>query len=190
MFKLPALPRKLMPIRHAAIEHALTGAPVPPDLHLLEGWLEIDGWDALLAAWDGEVVAMKLDELELNDRQVRECLDLGPRKRVTDDMRVQCAREMLERRREHDECFGVSVHPYPMRRRDGRSAILGCTVEIQGQAGAAAQWHGVFRTAEDFRNSLRRSGYWATDEADRLDTVILQQWERPKRLGKRKSRPS
>jgi hypothetical protein len=56
MLNPPSLPRKLVPIRQAAIEHALTGAPLPGDLHLLQEWLELDGWDALLAAWKEEVV--------------------------------------------------------------------------------------------------------------------------------------
>lgn len=188
MCKPPSLPRKFIPIRQAAIEHALTGAPVPVGLPLLQEWLELDGWQALLAAWDDEVVAFQVGELELTDERAREELDLGPRERVTDAMRIQCARGILQWHQEHDECFGVSVHPYPLRSRDGKSAILGCTVQIEGQGGPAAQWHGVFRTAHDFRKHLRRKDYWASDEEDRLDAVILKQWQRPHETAKRKPR--
>ncbi|MBL0390108.1 hypothetical protein JJ685_03020 [Ramlibacter monticola] len=151
-------------------------------MHLLEKWLEEDGWDLLGAAWEaeGEVVALPVGALELTDSRVRDDLDLEGAASITDTMRIQCGRSQLSP--EFDEGHGVCVFPFLMRDRHGQSAVLGCTALLMGQAGTYAEWHGLFRTVHDFRDRLRGQGYWLNDEDDLLDGALLAHWERPKKV--------
>jgi hypothetical protein len=47
---------------------------------------------------------------------------------------------------------------FPLQDGNERSAILGLTVEVRGQAGAVPVWHGAFRTRDAFYESLRERG--------------------------------
>jgi hypothetical protein len=187
--KKSELPRELFPARDAAIEHAVAGTR-PPDrvLRGLEEWLTGEGWHALVEDWD-DLMALRFCALtlEFDDHNLRSREELEPATKVGDDMRLRYARSLMDRAMEREDgCMCPSMHAYRMEKEDGKSAVIGCTFEIWGQAGPHAEWHGVFATEEKFRDHLRRSGYWPTDELDALDdATILGMWRGPRGVPRR-----
>ena len=190
MTKIPELPQELWAVRDAAIEYALTDAPLPANFDLLTEWLEGDGWDALLAAWedDGELYAIKLKEKSLDrfcDSELRYDLDLVQGDVVTDAMRVQFAREQIDAL-EEDTTESPSVVSYKVTRQDGKSAVIGCTIEVHGQGGPVLFGHGVFRTKELFFKHLSESGLVLSQDLASLDDpAILAFWQYEKKKTKK-----
>lgn len=66
-------------------------------------------------------------------------------------MRVKYARDEIVRAFFDEDGFvNPSVHGYRLEREDGKSAIIGITVQIHGQGGPVPVWQGVFATQELF----------------------------------------
>ncbi len=175
------LPIELQPIGDALVEHALRGAPFPADFEKLEAWLEVEGWEDLIADL-GDEYALKLDNLaEYNffDDQLRDHLEIGEGEKVTDSLRVRYARQLIATGLQGDDGYlFVSVHSYPLIHRDGREAILGCSVETPGQAGDVVVCHGAFPSRREFCAALAASGYLLLSEVESLtDSMILELWK-------------
>ena len=113
------LPRRLWPIRDAEISHALTGSPLPKNLRLLQEWLESDGWDALIEAWDDDAAGIDLKSLArhaFSDTELRHSRWLTSRKHrsevITDDVRVRYARDLVDGHISEVEHGSASDHSY------------------------------------------------------------------------------
>ena len=190
------LPKKFWRTRDALVEHLLSNSPLPPDLADLQEWLANDGWDDLLAAWINEDVALNLEgwaEYKFSDSSLRDTEGLDEAESITDQMRVDYAREAISYAVENsDGDDSPSVHSFAIERADGERAILGCTVEIHGQYGPVPQWHGVFADKDDFYKYLRDAGFLFHSEADEIgDAEILALWQiEKKKTAKRKKRSS
>ena len=190
------LPKKFWRTRDALVGHLLSNSPLPPDLADLQEWLANDGWDDLLAAWINEDVALNLEgwaEYKFSDSSLRDTEGLDEAESITDQMRVDYAREAISYAVENsDGDASLSVHSFPIERADGERAVLGCTVEIHGQYGPVPQWHGVFAENDDFYRHLRAAGFLFHSEADEInDAEILALWDfEKKKLAKRKKRSS
>ncbi len=193
---VPDLPQKFWQIRDQAVENVLTGSPLPADLADLQEWLATDGWDDLLAAWINEDVVLNLEGLaayKFSDSSLRDTEGLDGAEAVTDQMRVDYAREAISY--EVENCEGddsPSVHSFSIERDDGERAVLGCTVEIHGQYGEVPRWHGVFADTDGFYRHLRAAGFLFHSEADEIgDAEILALWDfEKKKIAKRKKRSS
>ena len=190
------LPKKFWRTRDALVEHLLSNSPLPPDLADLQEWLANDGWDDLLAAWINEDVALNLEgwaEYKFSDSSLRDTEGLDEADSITDQMRVDYAREAISYAVENsDGDASPSVHSFPIERADGERAVLGCTVEIHGQYGPVLQWQGVFAENDDFYRHLRAAGFLFHSEADEInDSEILALWDfEKKKPVKRKKRSS
>lgn len=174
------LPRKFWKTRDAAIEHLLSNSRLPTGLVDLQEWLATDGWDDLLAAWINEDVALNLKDwaaYKFSDSSLRDDEGHDDSVAITDQMRVDYAREAISYAVENSSSDdSPSVHSFPIKRDDGRSAVLGCTVEIRGH-GHILQWHGVFADKDDFYRHLRAAGFLFHSEADEIgDSEILSLW--------------
>jgi len=174
------LPKKFWKTRDAAIEHLLSNSRLPTGLVDLQDWLATDGWDDLLAAWINEDVALNLKEwaaYKFSDSSLRDDEGHDDSVAITDQMRVDYAREAISYAVENSEgADSPSVHSFPIKRDDGRSAVLGCTVEIRGH-GYIPQWHGVFADKDDFYRHLRAAGFLFHSEAEEIgDGGILALW--------------
>jgi|AntAceMinimDraft_1070359.scaffolds.fasta_scaffold81617_2 hypothetical protein len=186
------LPRKYWTTRNAAIEYVLSGSPLPSGLADLQEWLATDGWDDLLAAWINEDVALNLKEwatYKFFDSTMRDDQGLDS-EAITDQMRVDYARASIREAVEQSEGYdSPSVHSFSIEREDGERAILGCTVEIHGQAGLVPQWHGIFADKEAFYVYLRDAGFLLHSIADEIsDVEILSLWvieKKKKKISKR-----
>jgi hypothetical protein len=189
------LPRRFWRIRDAAVDHVLTNSPLPEGIEDVQEWLEIDGWESLVAAWINEDIAINLKvlaERHYSDSCLRHAEELDDYAAIADAMRVEYARAVIKRAVERcDDCESPSVHSYRLERMDGQSAVLGCTIEFRGQAGNLIDWHGVFARREAFYDHLRRSGfllYRAADEIGDAEILALWQVEATKKTGPGKRR--
>jgi hypothetical protein len=179
--KATLLPKEFWEIRDAAIESLLSNSPLPEGIADLQAWLATDGWDELLAAWINEDVALNLKEwanYKLYDSSLRDDEGLDDSKAINDQMRVDYARETIRYAVEESEgYFSPSVHSFSLERDDGKRALLGCLVEIHGQAGPVPQWHGIFADKEAFYVYLRNAGFLLHTIADEIsDPDILSFW--------------
>jgi len=190
------LPKKFWRTRDALVEHLLSNSPLPSDLADLQEWLANDGWDDLLAAWINEDVALNSEgwaEYKFSDSSLRDTEGLDEAESITDQMRVDYAREAISYAvKNSDGDASPSVHSFPIERADRERAVLGCTVEIHGQYGPVPQWHGVFADKDDFYRHLRAAGFLFHSEADEIgDAEILALWDfEKKKPAKRKKRSS
>jgi hypothetical protein len=190
----PELPKRFWKARDAAIEHLLSNSRLPEGLADLQEWLGTDGWDDLLGAWINEDIVLNLEgwaEYKFSDTSLRDAEGLDEAEAITDQMRVDYAREAISYAVENSESDdSPSVHSFPIERDDGECAVLGCTVEIHGQYGPVPQWHGVFADKDDFYRHLRAAGFLFHTEADEItDAEILALWVfEKKKTAKRKKR--
>ena len=190
----PELPKRFWKVRDAAIEHLLSNSRLPEGLADLQEWLGTDGWDDLLAAWFNEDIVLNLEgwaEYKFSDPSLRDAEGLDEAEAITDQMRVDYAREAICYAVENSESDdSPSVHSFPIKRDDGECAVLGCTVEIHGQYGPVPQWHGVFADKDDFYRHLRAAGFLFHTEVDEItDAEILALWVfEKKKTAKRKKR--
>jgi hypothetical protein len=185
------LPKKFWKTRDAAIEHLMSNSRLPTGLVDLQDWLATDGWDDLLAAWINEDVALNLKEWathKFSDSSLRDDEGHDDSVVINDQMRVDYAREAVSYAVENSEGDdSPSVHSFPIKRDDGRSAVLGCTVEIRGH-GHIPQWHGVFADKDDFYMHLRAAGFLFHSEADEIgDSEILSLWVTEKKKKNKKT---
>lgn len=172
---------ELQSIVDALVEHARQSTPFPGDYEKLEAWLEVEGWDELIADL-GEEYALKLHSLagyNFIDDELLDHLDLEEGEGVTDSHRVRYARQLIETGLKGDDGYlFVSVHSYPLFHGDGREAILGCSVETHGQAGDVVVCHGAFPSRSEFCAALTAIGYLLLSEAENLtDSMILELWK-------------
>jgi hypothetical protein len=177
---LPNMPEELWEIRDAAVEHVLTNAPLPPDIERLYEWLESDGWDALIDAWVDEELVMNLEKLSsyFSDSELEDDT-------ITNGIRVEHARWWISKSITNSESLDdfdfKSVHSYEIKRQDGKSAIIGCTIASMGQSGDEVVWYGVFPTRREFLNRLKESGYWVLQDIEAIDdATILALWQKDK----------
>jgi hypothetical protein len=167
----------------------LTGAPLTSDLSKLVEWLDCDGWDAMVHAWEkaGEPIALRLGELahEFTDVELRGWMDIGPNDEMTDALRLRYVRKRIKAALESDcDSLSPTVNPYHLERTDGRTAILGCTAELYGQGGWEVTCHGVFPTVEQFYRRLKKLGFWLEGDLATLDDAqLLTMWRHAEATG-------
>ncbi len=166
------------------------GKTQPQSLESIKEWLEVDGWDALIADLE-EQMAVKLRLLALmkfEDTELRDCEDIPDEEPVTDLDRVRWGRTQIDQVIEdYDNYLFASVHAYELTSSQGETVIIGCLVDIQGQAGAVCDWQGLWPTRESFWQALGNNHeYWLVPlMGDVTDDVILSIWQKPKRSSKR-----
>ena len=184
------LPKKFWKIRDAAIEYVLSNSLIPEELSALQNWIATDGWEDLLSAWIDEDAALNLKdwtEFELTDSCLRDNEGLESFNSISDEMRVKYAKQAISDAIDlYDDYYSPTVHCYLLTRDDGRTAILGCLVEIHGQGGPFPIWQGVFSDKQSFYIHLKKTGYLIHREADQINDVeILGYWNYEKRNKKR-----
>ena len=177
------LPPELTAVRDALIDHVRLGTPEPSDLGRLQEWLEVDGWDQWIGA-DAEDFILALDlerfaEKWFSDAEISGYGFVEDDTPLTDAIRVAWARHRIQEELGNDDLRNPSIHSCVLNRDDDASVVVGCTVEIHGQAGAVVSWHGAFSSEESFLASFRGVGLWLEDELAVLsDETILSLWEK------------
>lgn len=154
------------------------------NLEKIKEWLEVDGWDDLIADL-GEQMALKLYYLaqhQFNDGELRASEGIPYDLAVTDDDRIHWGRTQIDRVfNDYDDYLLPSVHTYQLTATDGSTAIIGCLVEIQGQGGPVCEWEGLWASREEFLYALGKdANYWVTPlMGDVPNETILSLWEKP-----------
>lgn len=177
------LPRQLQPACDEALAAFKAGNSQPDCLRPITKWLEVDGWDALIADLD-EGLAIDLRSLSedwFTDDALREGLEIPDTKRVTDRLRLKWGRRCIDAVLNGEYADSLdSVHTYVLHASDGSTAVLCCTTQIQGQAGPVCRWRGLWPTRKAFLKSFTANHrYWLTASMGEVpDAVILEMWER------------
>lgn len=176
-----------------AIADFKAGEPEPKSLETIIEWLKFDGWDYLTEDL-GDQMAISLwtlADLEFQEKELRVCMDIPENVPITDADRIEWGRSHINR--VLNECDGYlmpSIHTYELKSTAGEAVVIGCLVEIHGQAGAVCQWKGLWVSRKAFLAALgERNEYWVTPlMGDVPDEVILSLWHKPKRSIKPGSR--
>jgi len=187
------LPLDLQPVADDVLRDFAAGVEEPEGLSRICEWLEVDGWDSLIADL-GEQNALKLGYIahhEFSDAEARYNLDIPEDVEVQDADRLRWARQRIDDAQSGDDTYLLaSLHAYRLIGSGGSSAFLGCLIEIHGQGGPVCEWYGLWRTPEEFYDAVGDGGYnWVTPRmGDISDQVILSMWQKPKRRSKRSAR--
>jgi hypothetical protein len=167
--------------------------PEPESFKQVTDWLEVDGWDALIADL-GDQMAINLTALgyyQFTDIELRANRDIPDDQPISDTDRLQWGREQVDQvLNNYDDDLLPSVHAYQLTSSDGESAWVGCLVEIHGQGGPVCDWKGLWPSREVFWHALGSEyGYWVTPlMGDVTDEAILSHWQKPKPARKRRDR--
>lgn len=178
------LPNGLQALANRLVGEFLSSNTQPEGIEAIYEWLEIDGWDDLISDL-GEQMALKLyylADIDFNDNETRWNLDLPDDQEVQDTDRLTWARQRIAHFNTGDDGYVfVSVHAYPLVSSEGRIAIVGCLLEVHGQAGPVCDWWGLWRSREDFYDALGTNGQiWLSPRMGEIpDEVILSMWGNP-----------
>lgn len=182
----------LQSIADAVLRDFAAGIEEPDDLADIYEWLEVEGWDFLLADL-GEQNALKLGyiaQLEFSDEEARYNLDIPEEVELQDADRLNWARQRIDYAESGDDTYLLaSLHAYRLIGSDGSHAFLGCLIEVHGQGGPVCEWWGLWRTSEEFYDAVGDGGYnWVIPRMGEIsDQVILSMWQKPKRRGKKRA---
>ena len=145
-------------------------------------WLEVDGWDDLIADFEEQdaLNISYLAEHRFTDSQLRDHAGLEGNDKVLDSDRLTYAHEVIEYSMSGDDGHVLaSLHAFPLVSSIGQVAFVGCMIAIHGQGGPHCDWWGLWKTKESFYNAVAQSGdYWVTPlMGDVSDEAILTRWK-------------
>jgi hypothetical protein len=176
------LPEKLICIRDQVIDHVLNNTPLPDKLNELIEWYETDGWDVLVPVWtEEEHVALNFNCVSLSFSDSELIANQEDDAPVTDELRIQYARELISSTFENNDGYDCpSVQVVELKKANGESALLGWMIEIHGQGGPVAIFHGAFKDKYQFFQHLSDSDFLLDSEEQNLtDETILRIWAKP-----------
>jgi hypothetical protein len=122
----------------------------------IEEWFELEGWDILISDSDDQM-AINLCALSssLNDHELRAYENIADNTVLQDSDRIAWVRGLIESAQgTGDDSFLLSVHAHTLQATEGKTAVTGCLIEIQGQLGPYCHWQGLHVTKESFLHSL------------------------------------
>jgi len=190
MMDTPQFPNELKASLDQAMSDFLQGKSNLEILKPIYEWLEIDGWDALISDL-GEQMVLNLgylSEYKFSDTELKDWMGIPDDQILTDSDRLGWGRDLINRAlKSDDDTLLASIHTYAVTASDGTTGVIGCIVEIQGQAGPSCDWQGLWKTRNDFLAAVSDGKYcWVTPFMGEVpDDVILALWQKPKFLRKR-----
>jgi hypothetical protein len=181
MSGIPEPPKDIQSIRDAAVDHVITGSPLPAEIQRLYRWIEENHYDLedLLGSYFLLLHLKSLAEGCFFDEELRAWEGIDDDRPLTDTARVAWARKRVEEEFRRFElrsdtplgsCFAI-------RKADGTEAIVGCTVEEQGPGLFQPKCEGLFRTPDLYIAALLKRGLMPAD-GDIDDRLILSHWQR------------
>lgn len=171
------------------------GNSFPESLQPIQEWLEIDGFDDLIADLDEGIAVdiFRFGDGFFCDERLRDGLyDFGagafsqtPRSsKITNKHRIDFLRAALELLNTQGGTYGDGItdptlHTYPLSSSDGMTAVLAYRIEIHGQAGPKVIWHGLWSDRASFILAVREQGLWLqSDLLNQTDEFLLSLWNR------------
>ena len=176
------LPKKLTLIRDQVIDHVRKNTPLPDKLSELIDWYETDGWDVLVPVWaEEEHVALNFNSVSLSFCDSELVASQEDDEPVTDELRIQYARKLVSYTFENNDGYDCpSVQVVELKKANGESAVLGWLIEIHGQGGPVAIYHGAFNDKYQFFQHLADCDFLLDSEQQNLtDETILRIWAKP-----------
>ena len=177
------LPPDLQSVADGALREFAAGNKDPVGLGLICKWLELDGWDLLIADF-GEQMALKLGaiaHLDFTDSEARLNLDIPDDAEIQDADRIRWARQRIDYAQSGDDGYLLgSLHACRLDGTDGSHGFLGCHMEVHGQAGEVCQWWGLWESPEAFYDAVGEGlAIWVLPRMGEItDTVILSMWHK------------
>lgn len=188
--EMPKFPNELQASLDQAMREFLQGKSNSDALNPIYEWLKSDGWDALISDLE-EQMALNLgclSQYKFSDTELRDWMEIPDDQILTDSDRLRWGRSLIDRALEsYDDSPMASLHTYDVTASDGTTGVIGCIVEIHGQAGPACDWQGLWKTREDFLVAVGDGkDCWVTPLMGAIpDDVILDLWQKPKVRRKR-----
>jgi len=176
-------PFDLQAIADRAIREFEVGNSEPAVLTPIYEWLEVDGWFSLINDL-GDQIAIRLGyiaECDFTDDAARVGLGMPDEVELGDSHRIEWARRRIERAQSGEDWnLGASLHAYKLISSDGAYAFIGCLIESRGQWGDDCNWWGLWKSREDFYDSIGKGGHtWVTPYMGEItDELILSLWEK------------
>lgn len=182
-----SVPENLIPISDAIIDHILSGSSKPAELNNLRQWLLDEGWWELSQQGDGigvdEIICFDpshVDKLELSDDSLRFEMCLEDDETITDDMRLDYARDALHSAYGGELAGGFEswcwpmVHVGKLVRSDGDYILVGMLGRFQGPgSGYVAEWCEFFPDTKPLTECLEKLGYILNAVPEEIDAQIL-----------------
>lgn len=181
------LPEKLISIRNQVIDHVLKNTPLPGKFSELVNWYETDGWDVLVPVWaEEEHVALNFNSVSLSFCDSELIANQEDDSAVTDELRIQYARKLVSSTFENNDGYDCpSVQVVELKNSSGESAVLGWLIEIHGQGGPVAIYHGAFKDKHQFFKHLSDCDFLLDSAEQNLtDETILRIWASQAKLKK------
>ena len=179
MTTTPQLPSELFNARDDVIKNLYADLNPPKNLELIHKWLEEDGWDALIGSITNEAMVVNIPRLAYCFNDIEFILGwLGENQVITDEMRVSHVRMLIQNAIDNGDGYDVpSAYSYLIENND-RTAVIGCTVDVLGQAGTQTNWWGVYKSHTYFLDDLKNTGLIPIEFiADISDAEILAYWK-------------
>jgi hypothetical protein len=176
---IPELPKSLYSLRDAIINSILKSTPLP-EIQPIYDWLEGDGWDALVGSWSNQEMAVKLGYLsqhQFDDSEVATQEEIEDED-VTDEMPLAYARQLIDDSID-DGYICPSIHTYKLEQGNDTSPVIGCLMEIHGQAGPAADWWGIFKNPDEFYEELNECDIVLLSKSELIsDERLISLWKK------------
>jgi hypothetical protein len=176
----PILPLTTANKPQESIDHLYESIGLPSldalAVDLVIAWVESDGWDEAIVAWQSldEMCVVHWAELcreYANDTALRD-YGLAP-KDLTDEDRVEYLKGCFYRATEDSET-SPSVHPIRLTTTSGDSFIFGALGSISGHS-PSVSFIGLYRSTETFIEDLNKTGYITVD-SEIEGVKVLRAW--------------
>jgi hypothetical protein len=145
----------------------------------IEEWFELEGWDILISDLDDQM-AINLCVLssKCNDDELRAIQYIADDAVLQDSDRIAWVRGLIESALgTGDDSFLLTVHAHTLQATEGKTAVIGCLIEMQGQLGPHCIWQGLHMTKESFLHSLAEGrAYWVTPHLEAIPDKVLLSW--------------
>jgi hypothetical protein len=176
-----SLPQELQSIADEAIR-IFNSYGESSGLDRIYEWLEVDGWDDLIADFE-EQDALKINyiaEYKFSESELRAHIGLEDSEQVSDQDRLSYARDVIDDAISGSDGFLLaSLHAYSLVSSKGQTAYVGCMISIHGQGGPHCDWWGLWPSKAAFYNAVCESGdYWVIPMMGEVtDEAILKRWK-------------
>lgn len=180
MIKPRGLPSELIPLKNKVIDY-LYGrlAAFPPNLLPLLEWLSHD--DCLLGTEAEEALGLNIYALRQKCFEDSELADWEglDEEDITDELRVNFARERMESAFETDESLVESIQGALLTNEEGEEAYICAVFESHGQGGMEINHWAYVKTFKEFLDRIREKGSLVLldDIQSQSDQDILKHWK-------------
>lgn len=169
-------PLQIVKLRDAFALYVSNMGPDPGPLEDLDYWYLVESEDDTLNEPD---VFIDLHGQDFSDSALRETLGLDDGAELTDQDRINYARERTsEQRLDEDDVY--FLHDFDSSDGTENPRLFCCTAQMVGQGGYDLKWYGLFSEKSAFRRHLNSLGYYDIREGPYAltDAKILEVWQR------------